>query len=95
MCAEGATGGVLSVSISAGGVFDIGGGYAASQASTDGGGSGATFTVTVAEFGFNDVVNIDSIDTPGTGYQVGDKIVLSVSGPTEFVPAEVEVLSVG
>jgi len=70
--------GVATSSVAAGGTYIPDGvGLAATQASTSGSGTGATFTVTVAG---NTVATVDSIVTPGSGYAATDTITLTIAG---------------
>jgi VCBS repeat-containing protein len=72
-------GGVTGVTILASGDWfgNTGGTYTATQASSDGEGTGATFTVTVASGG--GVTAVVSIDTAGSDYTVGEVITLDVT----------------
>lgn len=82
------TRGVAVWSISnAGDYVGADGDYPATQASTTGNGSGATFTATLA----GGVVTSVQVTAVGSGYAVGDTITLALVGPTENTPAVIAV----
>lgn len=74
------------------------GNYAAVQRSTDGSGSGATFSITLGTTGLIfGATAINSITATGTGYEVGDLITLdytSISELREQVHSVLEVLTI-
>ncbi len=79
--------GTTAASVNAGGSYAPDGvGLAATQASTSGTGTGASFTVTIAG---GVVTTVDSIVTEGEGYSVGDTITITVAG--EIVAAVLDV----
>lgn len=83
--------GVLTVSIGAGGTFTgSDGDYSATQASTSGSGTGATFIVTITTGAITAVKVVNT----GTGYAATDTIVPAVSGVTETVAASITVDSI-
>lgn len=84
--------GVATHSVAAGGTYVPDGvGLAATQKSTSGVGVGAEFTVTVAG---NTVTTIDSIVTPGSGYEAGDTITLTIAGEVDGDAAVINAVTV-
>lgn len=93
--------GVASVTISNAGSFKrvTASTYAATQRTTDGSGSGATFTVTLEANGLTfRIASVTSITAAGTGYAVGDLITLnltSVDDGNEITYGVLEVATLG
>lgn len=85
--------GILTVSLTAGGTFTglTDGDFEATQASTTGTGTGATFTVTLAA---GAMTAIKLVKEHGAGYAAAEVITLLISGPTESVAATVTVDSI-
>lgn len=85
---------VTSVGVSVGGGFTANpGDYPATQVSTTGIGSGATFTVTLAGSSIK-AVTAAVVTASGNDYIVGEVITINITGgPGELVPAELVVLT--
>jgi len=66
-----------AASVNDGGSYAGDGVFEATQASTSGAGTGASFTVTVTG---GEVVSVDGVITPGSGYVAGDTITVTVAG---------------
>lgn len=85
--------GVLTASINTGGTFVASdGAHTATQDSSSGIGTGATFTVTITT---DTVASIDAILTKGNGYSIGDTITLTIATATTSVQAILDVDTVG
>ena len=84
--------GVLTATVNAGGTFTglTDGVFPATQASTSGVGIGAEFSVTLVA----GAVTAAAVTKTGSGYVVADTINLAVVGPTESVPAVLDVATI-
>lgn len=84
--------GVLTSAInSAGATYDTDGAFTATQASTSGTGTGATFDVVIAA---GVLSSIASVATTGSGYVVADTITIAIAGSTPGTPAVIDVSTI-
>ena len=82
--------GILTFTNTAGLTYDTDGDFTATQASTDGSGSGAEFSVTIAA----GVISVITLTKTGTGYIPTEAVTLAVAGSTPGTAAVVTVSTI-